>query len=96
MFLIIGLGNPGKRYENTWHNLGFLAVDEFQEKNNFPSFVFSQKFNCLISESVFDSKKILLAKPQTFMNQIGQAVKSLLTNHRHKIAMAMLLRNLIV
>ena len=77
MIIIVGLGNPGKKYINTWHNLGFLAIDKFKEINNFPDFKFSKKFNSLISEKLFQNKKIILAKPQTFMNNSGQAVKKI-------------------
>lgn len=78
MFLIIGLGNPGKQYEHTWHSLGFLAIDEFQKQNGLPNFVISRKFNSLISEGVLDDKKIILAKPQSFMNESGKFVKKIL------------------
>jgi PTH1 family peptidyl-tRNA hydrolase len=78
MMMIVGLGNPGRKYQNTRHNLGFLAVNEFAKKNNFPDFVFSKKFNTEITEGFLDGKKIILAKPQTFMNNSGKAVKSLL------------------
>jgi len=94
--LIAGLGNPGQEYDNTWHNFGFLTIDEFQRQNGFPDFIVSQKFHALISEKILDDKKITLFKPQTFMNESGKSVKSLLTNHHNKIAMAMLLRGFIV
>ncbi len=77
MILVIGLGNPGKKYKNTRHNLGFRIVDEFREKNNFPKFKLSKKFNSLISESFVDGKKVILVKPRTFMNESGKSVKSL-------------------
>lgn len=77
MILIIGLGNPGKKYIYTRHNIGFQAVDEFAKENNFPEFRLSKKFNALVSENVLNEKKIILVKPQTFMNQSGKAVKSL-------------------
>ena len=86
MILIIGLGNPGLKFKNTRHNLGFRIVEEFAKKNNFPDFKFSRlrppgfggqakKINSLISETNIDNQKIILAKPQTFMNESGQAVK---------------------
>lgn len=76
MFLIVGLGNPGKQYENTWHSLGFLAIDEFARKNGFPDFRPDRKSNSLISKK----ENIILAKPQTFMNESGKAVKALFKN----------------
>ena len=77
MILIIGLGNPGKKYQNTRHNIGFRIIDEFGKKNIFPEFRLSKKIKAEISESSLDNKKILLAKPQTFMNESGKAVKLL-------------------
>ena len=77
MTLIVGLGNPGKKFEKTRHNIGFRVLDEFQKENDFPEFKFSKKFNSLISEDRISGKKIILAKPQTFMNESGKAVKAL-------------------
>lgn len=76
--IIVGLGNPGEKFKNTRHNVGFLALDEFAKKNNFLDFVFQKKFNALVSEK--DS--ILLLKPQTFMNESGKAVKEILKNKK--------------
>ncbi len=77
MILIIGLGNPGKKFEKTRHNAGFRVIDGFQEKNNFSAFKLSKKFLAEISEGVLDNEKVILAKPQTFMNNSGQAIKLL-------------------
>jgi len=73
MITIIGLGNPGEKYKDTRHNVGFGVVDAFAGKNNFPDFAFSKKFNALLSEE----KEVILSKPQTFMNKSGESVKSL-------------------
>jgi len=73
MTIIVGLGNPGEKYENTPHNIGFEAVDEFAKRNNFPDFKLSKKFNACVSEK----NAVLLAKPQTFMNKSGFSVKAL-------------------
>ncbi len=78
MILIVGLGNPGEKYKKTRHNIGFRVIDEFWQKQNFPEFSFSKKFSALISETVLNGEKIILAKPQTFMNNSGQTVKSLI------------------
>ena len=81
MLLIVGLGNPGKKYQNTRHNIGFLVIDEFRKRNDFPKFKLSKKFNALISGDVFNNeKKIILAKPQTFMNESGKTVKKLISS----------------
>ena len=71
MKLIVGLGNPGKEYEKTRHNVGFMAVDTFSNSNNW---VFKRKFNSFYVETVINDEKILLLKPQTFMNLSGAAV----------------------
>lgn len=81
MVIIVGLGNPGKRYKNTRHNVGFQAVDEFARENDFPEFKLSKKFNALVSEE----ENIVLVKPQTFMNESGKAVKALLKNTRKTV-----------
>ena len=74
--LIIGLGNPGKEYENTRHNLGFYFIDKIKESLDFPDFKMEKKYNALISKK----GDMILAKPQTFMNRSGESVKKLLKN----------------
>jgi len=86
MILVIGLGNPGEKYKNTRHNIGFRIVDEFAKKNSFPNFKLSKKFNSLVSESVLDNKKVIIAKPQTFMNKSGEAVRQLTNFYKIKTA----------
>lgn len=86
MLIIVGLGNPGKKYEKTRHNLGFLAIEKLQGKLDFPDFVFSKKFNAEISERVFDEEKIILAKPQTFMNNSGLSVKKLVSSFKLQVS----------
>jgi PTH1 family peptidyl-tRNA hydrolase len=81
MIIIIGLGNPGEKFKNTRHNVGFMAVDAFAEKNNFPGFKLQKKSNALISEKPFGAahgdENIILVKPQTFMNDSGKAVRAI-------------------
>ena len=79
--IIIGLGNPGAKFQDTRHNVGFMAVDKFAEINNFPEFKLNKKFNAEVSEEILDEQKILLVKPKTFMNNSGVAVKYLLENY---------------
>ena len=76
MHLIVGLGNPGKKYEKTRHNVGFLVLDEFQKEHGFPEFTLLKKHTSLISKDILNETEALLAKPQTFMNNSGKAVKS--------------------
>jgi len=82
MILIVGLGNPGEKYQKTRHNIGFRAVDEFQRNNNFPEFIFSKKFQAEISKGFSDSGKMIITKPQTFMNLSGRAAKALIRNYK--------------
>ncbi|MBU2578540.1 aminoacyl-tRNA hydrolase [Patescibacteria group bacterium] len=79
-FLVVGLGNPWEKYKNTRHNIGARVVDCFAKENKFSDFDFSKKFNCLISKKEFKEKEIILAKPQTFMNNSGSAVKTIMSN----------------
>ncbi len=78
MKLIIGLGNPGEKYKNTRHNLGFMFLDKLREKWDFPDFELNKKFNAEISQGEWKNEKIILAKPQYFMNLSGETVKKLL------------------
>ncbi len=77
--LAAGLGNPGEEYKNTRHNAGFLFADALAEKFGAPEFAYDKKLKSEISEfKIKNSKlKILLAKPQTFMNKSGEAVAAL-------------------
>lgn len=70
--MIVGLGNPGKKYENTRHNVGFEALDELASKNNID--VKKVKFSALYGTGTINGKKVLLLKPQTFMNLSGDAI----------------------
>jgi peptidyl-tRNA hydrolase, PTH1 family len=72
MHLIVGLGNPGAEYAGHRHNIGFLAADEIARQHNFPPF--RQKFSALVAEGMIDGHKVMLIKPQTFMNRSGDAV----------------------
>ncbi len=75
MYLIAGLGNPGKEYVNTRHNAGFMAIDRLSEL--FDIDVSAKKLNGLIGKGVIDGKKVILAKPQTFMNSSGDCIAPL-------------------
>lgn len=72
MFLIVGLGNPGNEYAETRHNVGFMAVDCLAEKYCFSPF--KAKFDGLIADGSIGGEKVLLLKPQTYMNLSGEAV----------------------
>ena len=72
MKVVIGLGNPGKKYEKTRHNIGFIAVDNLRKKMNISDE--REKFRALVSEKNIDGEKVIFLKPQTFMNLSGNSV----------------------
>ncbi len=72
MKLVVGLGNPGKKYEKTRHNCGFRAIDFYAAKKNL---LFKEKFDSLYSEIIINNEKVILIKPQTYMNLSGIAVR---------------------
>lgn len=76
MYLIVGLGNPGNKYKNTRHNLGFMVADAFAKKVKSEKVKVrsDERFNAEIVDAVISGQKIILAKPQTFMNASGFAV----------------------
>ena len=71
MKLIVGLGNPGKKYEKTRHNLGFMAIDYFCKMNNLE---FKNRNNAMYSETIINNEKVIFLKPQNYMNLSGDAV----------------------
>jgi len=81
MILVVGLGNLGKKFEKTRHNFGFQIIEEMKKKDNFSDFKLLKKFKAGISQGKIDNQKVILAKPQTFMNNSGQAIKLLVTNY---------------
>ena len=72
MKVVIGLGNLGKKYEKTRHNIGFIAVDNLRKKMNISDE--REKFQALVSEKNIDGEKVIFLKPQTFMNLSGNSV----------------------
>jgi len=86
MKLIIGLGNPGEKYENTFHNIGFLAVEKMAElESSFSEFRCFSQCQADVSEGKIDDEKIILAKPYTFMNNSGEAVLAMVNYFKNKI-----------
>lgn len=73
MYLVVGLGNPGREYEKTRHNVGFDVIDYMAEKYNFD--VNKIKFKGLLGEFNIDGEKLLFLKPSTFMNLSGESVR---------------------
>lgn len=74
MKIVVGLGNPGKEYEKTYHNIGFMAVDKLANKLGIS--INKGKFNSLYGSGKLGNEIILIVKPLTYMNLSGQAVKS--------------------
>lgn len=72
MWLIVGLGNPGNKYANTRHNIGFMAIDKLHDTENFGAF--KSDHHSLVAKGCIGSSECMLMKPQTFMNLSGQAV----------------------
>ncbi|MBK5253968.1 MAG: aminoacyl-tRNA hydrolase [Peptostreptococcaceae bacterium] len=83
MKIIIGLGNPGKKYEFTRHNMGFITVEYLADKYNIK--VEKLKFRSLIGEGVIEGEKVILVKPQTFMNLSGEAVREIVNFYKTSI-----------
>lgn len=80
MKLIVGLGNPDDKYKNTFHNLGFMCVDKVAEKLGVT--VTKEKCKALIGETRVKGEKVILAKPQTYMNLSGESVRELLAFYK--------------
>lgn len=75
MYYIVGLGNPGIQYENTRHNAGFIAIDYLARKYSID--VRKIKFKSLIGQGVISGQKVMLVKPQTYMNNSGEAIREI-------------------
>lgn len=82
--LIVGLGNPGKQYENTRHNVGFMAVDELARRHALSFGRAERKAVC--ADGLIAGRRVLLAKPQTYMNLSGEAVRALVDFYRIALA----------
>ena len=76
MYIIVGLGNPGRKYEKTRHNMGFITVDLLAEKLGI--IVNKLKFKALLGEGILGTERVLLMKPQTYMNLSGQSVREVM------------------
>lgn len=79
---IVGLGNPGKKYINTRHNLGFLALEYLHQAWGGSEWRLEKKFQAELSEAIHAGRKIFLVKPQTFMNKSGESVQALLAFYK--------------
>lgn len=82
MYIVIGLGNPGKKYENTRHNVGFMVIDKLAETYGIS--ISKLKFKALIGEGKIGTKKVVLVKPQTYMNLSGEAVREIFNFYKEE------------
>src|SRR5699024_9869869 len=76
MKIVIGLGNPGKTYEQTRHNAGYLVIDEVAKRLG--TNISTRKFKALIGETFVNMEKVILVKPLTYMNLSGESVQEIL------------------
>ena len=84
MIIIAGLGNPGREYENTRHNAGFMTIDKLAKEYGID--VSEKKHKALIGKGVIEGQKVILAKPQTFMNSSGESLRELTDYYKPDIA----------
>ncbi|HSX07214.1 MAG TPA: aminoacyl-tRNA hydrolase [Candidatus Saccharimonadia bacterium] len=82
--LIVGLGNPGEDYTDTRHNIGFMCLDEFARKNSFDPWTNKKDLKCELTQATLGDTRIILCKPQTFMNLSGEAVQAV--QHFYKLS----------
>jgi len=80
MYLVVGLGNPGEKYARNRHNIGFMAADEIVRRHSFSAY--RAKFQGEIAEGKIGTEKVLVLKPQTFMNESGRSVKEVITFYK--------------
>lgn len=80
MHIIVGLGNPTKEYQNTRHNIGFDVIDNIAE--TFSISVLEKKHKALVGKGIINGEKVILAKPQTYMNLSGESVRELVDYYK--------------
>lgn len=75
--LIVGLGNPGKKYENTRHNIGYMCVDDFANTLEFPDWSEKKDLKSMVSSHTLGNVRVVVGKPMTYMNLSGEAVQKM-------------------
>lgn len=80
MYVIVGLGNPGEKYAGTRHNIGFDVIDFYAQNKNIE--IKRQKYKALIGEGFIENQKVLLVKPQTYMNRSGESVGDIVNYYK--------------
>jgi len=74
MKIVVGLGNPWKKYDKTRHNIGFVALEKYIQAEGFGYFSYVNKFNAEVLETNIDGEKVMFVKPMTFMNNSGDSI----------------------
>jgi len=82
--LLVGLGNPGEEYADTRHNIGFMCLDSFASKNSFDPWTSKKDLKCELTQTTLGDTRVILCKPQTFMNLSGEAVQAV--QHFYKLS----------
>ncbi len=82
--LVVGLGNPGKEYDHTRHNIGFACLDAFAQANEFEPWIERKDLKCQVASATLGDTRVIAIKPTTFMNLSGEAVQAVV--HFYKIA----------
>ncbi len=80
--LFVGLGNPGSQYEGTRHNIGFTSIDAFAKANGFPAWIEKKDLKCQLASHQLADTRVILVKPQTFMNLSGEAVQAVMAFYK--------------
>ena len=80
MYIIAGLGNPGKEYEGTRHNIGFQVIDQIAKKYNIN--IIENKWKALIGKGYMEGQKVILVKPRTFMNLSGESIRAIIDYYK--------------
>lgn len=80
MYIIVGLGNPGKEYEGTRHNAGFMVIDKLADEYNIS--VDTKKHKALVGKGVIEGNQVLLVKPQTYMNLSGESLAEVMNYYK--------------
>ena len=80
MYIIAGLGNPGKEYAGSRHNVGFMTLDELADRYNID--VREKAYKALIGKGMIEGNKVILVKPQTYMNLSGESIRSVMDYYK--------------
>jgi PTH1 family peptidyl-tRNA hydrolase len=86
MKLIVGLGNPGSQYAKTRHNIGFIVIDDLAQRLSASDWKLDKKLEAELAEVQIEDEKVLLAKPQTYMNDSGRSVRKIMNFYKDKMS----------